>query len=150
MNNKGLTLVELLAVIAIIAVITIMITPGILSVRESVLESTYENKVSQIVNAGIDYGTEHITELKSPVTADYVKGQSERLRPDPDCIYRTVNFLIINGYLASANTHAVEEQANNNFLDPRTNTPMNDRSVCIRFDSNNAMTREIIAYLVEG
>ena len=63
MNRKGLTLIELMAVIAIIAILTIMIMPGIMSVRSSVLESTYKNKVSQIVAAGKDYGTEHITEL---------------------------------------------------------------------------------------
>ena len=68
MNKKGLTLVELLAVIAIIAVISIMIIPGIFSIREGVLDSSYENKVSQIVNAAKNYGQEHITELKSPVT----------------------------------------------------------------------------------
>ena len=149
MNKKGLTLVELMAVIAIIAMLSIMITPAIFSVRSSVLESSYQNKVSQIVNAAKDYGAEHITELKSPVTTP-VSSTAELHTGSSDCIYRTVSFLINNGYLKSNNSYVVEGQENNAFLDPRNNTPMNNMSVCIRFDNNNVMTREIIAYLVEG
>ena len=125
MNNKGLTLVELLAVIAIIGILAIMIVPGIFSLREKVLESTYKNKVSQIVTAGRDYGMEHITELKSPVTN--VITNTENLHAgSTDCIYRTVNFLINNGYLKSNNTYAVADAEDTRFLDPRTNTPMNN------------------------
>ena len=147
MNNKGLTLVELLAVIAIIGILAIMIVPGIFSLRERVLESTYKNKVSQIVTAGRDYGMEHITELKSPVTP--VTNIDSLHTGSTDCIYRTVNFLINNGYLKSNNTYAVADAEDTRFLDPRTNTPMNNMSVCIRFDNNNVMTREVIAYLIE-
>ena len=148
MNKKGLTLIELMAVIAIIAVVTIMIVPGIISIRESVLQSTYENKVSQIVAAARDYGTEHITELKSPVTT--VVSSSAKLHTgSPDCIYRTVSFLINNGYLKSSNSYVEEGRENMDFVDPRNNQSMNSMSVCIRFDNNNVMTRVVMAYLIE-
>lgn len=148
MSKKGLTLVELLAVIAIIAILVIMIMPGIMTVRNSVLESSYENKVSQIVTAGKDYGQEHITELKSPVNQAYIKGVTENSE-DPDCIYRTINFLINNGYLKTSNTYVVGGSESSDFVDPRSNEPMNNMSVCIRFDNNNIMTRQVIAYLIE-
>jgi len=145
MNNKGFTLVEILAVIAIIGILAIMITPGVFSMRESVLESAYENKIAQIEAAARDYGTEHITELKSPV--QYVYDNSKQ--GSSDCIYRTVNFLINNGYLKASNSYAEEGVDNTDFTDPRTNESMNGRSVCIRFDNNSALKREIIAYVVE-
>ena len=148
MNNKGLTLIELMAVIAIIALLSIMITPGIMSVRNSVLEDSYKNKVSQIVAAGKDYGTEHITELKSPVTNPLAEN-AHPTAGSGDCIYRTVGFLINNGYLKSSNSYAVGGGENVEFLDPRDNTPMNNMSVCIRFDNNNVLTRQVVAYLVE-
>lgn len=148
MNKKGLTLVELLAVIAIIAVISIMIIPGIFSIREGVLDSSYENKVSQIVNAAKNYGQEHITELKSPVT-NPVESTDVLTTGSEDCIYRTINFLINNGYLKVSNSYTKEGEENTDFTDPRTNEAMNSRIVCIRFDNNNAMTREVIAYLIE-
>ena len=148
MNSKGFTLVELLAVIAIIAIITIMIMPGILTVRNSVLESSYENKVSQIVVAAKDYGQEHITELKSPVSVP-LPADATPTTGSSDCIYRTVNFLINNGYLKTSNTYVVGGDESSDFLDPRTNEPMNNMSVCIRFDNNNVMKRQVMAYLIE-
>lgn len=149
MNNKGLTLIELMAVIAIIAILAIMLTPGIMTVRNNVLKSSYENKVSQIVSAAKDYGVEHINELKSPVET-IVSSTDVLTSGSNDCIYRTVNFLINTGYLKTSNTYVIEGQVNPAFLDPRDNSPMNNMSVCIRFDNNNVMTREVIAYLVEG
>ncbi len=145
MNKRGLSLVELMAVIAIIGILAIMITPGIMSLRTSVLQSSYENKVSQIENAAKEYGQEHITELISPINGDYIYGDKTT---NPNCIYRTVGFLINNGYLKTGNTYSVADERNNQFVDPRNNSSMNNLAVCIRFDTNNPLTREIVAYLI--
>ena len=139
MNKKGLTLIELMAVIAILAILAIMITPGIITVRNNVLESSYKNKVSQIVTAAIDYGQEHINELNNVV---------DESNPDNSCIYRNVNFLINNGYLKVGNSYS-EEGVVTQLTDPRDGSSMNNLRVCIRFDSNSALRREIIAYLAE-
>ena len=139
MNKKGLTLIELMAVIAILAILAIMITPGIITVRNNVLESSYKNKVSQIVTAAIDYGQEHINELNNVV---------DESNPDNSCIYRNVNFLINNGYLKVGNSYS-EEGVVTQLTDPRDGSSINNLRVCIRFDSNSALRREIIAYLAE-
>ena len=150
MNKNGLTLIELMAVIAIIAILTIMIMPGILSVRQSVLNSSYKNKVSQIENAAKEYGQEHITELVSPVdpltAEDFAQGLT---KGSPDCIYRTVNFLISSGYLKVSNSYDSNGVENTSFTNPKTGEAMNNKSVCIRFDNNDIIKRQIIAYLVE-
>ena len=146
MNNKGLTLIELMAVIAIIAILAIMITPGILAVRNSVLDSSYENKVSQIENAAIDYGQEHITDLNNSVTNTYTPGNKQK--DDTNCFYRTVSFLINNGYLKVSNSYS-GDNVNTGLTDPRDGSSLNHRRVCIRFDNNDPMRREVIAYLVE-
>lgn len=148
MNKKGVTLIELMAVIAIIAMLSVMITPAVIAVRNDVLESSYYNKISQIENAAVDYGTIHINELNSPVQSTYIYG--DKSKNDNDCTYRTVNFLINNGYLNVSNAYTVNDgERNITFTDPRDNTSMNNKIVCIRFDSNDPMTREIIAYVVE-
>ena len=146
MDNKGFTLIELMAVITIIAILAILITPGILSIRESVLESSYINKLSQIENAAKEYGTEHITELISPVSSDYVALDKS---PNENCIYRTINFLINNGYLKVTNSNAVSGTNNYTLTDPRDGSSMNNMRICIRFDNNIAKYREVVAYLVE-
>lgn len=149
MENRGFTLVELLAVIAIMGILMIMITPGIMSLRENVLENALENRISLIENAAKDYAQDHITELDGDVgNYDGSKG------PSDDCIYRTVNFLINSGYISSNNTYVVEDEDTNQkkinqILNPVTGESMNNLRVCIRFDNNNAMKRQIITYIVE-
>lgn len=148
MKNTGFTLVEILAVIAIMGILMIMITPGIMSLRENVLENALENRISMIENAAKDYAQDHITELDSDVSNyDGSKG------PSNDCIYRTVNFLINSGYISSNNTYVVEDEDTNQkkvnqIINPVTGESMNNLRVCIRFDSNNAMSRKIITYIV--
>lgn len=147
MNKKGFTLVELIAVIAILAILIVMIAPGYMAIRKRVLENTLETKISQIENAAKNYGTEHINELKSRVSAPY----NNEKTPSEDCIYRNVNFLINNGYLTVGSTYVQTSDGSKEtqFINPVTGESMNNQRVCIRFSSNNAMTREIIAYLVE-
>ena len=146
MSNKGFTLVEMMAVIAIIAILGIVITPGIISIRNSVLESTLASRVSMIENAAKDYAQEHIDELKSQVSSTYDGSKS----PNQDCIYRNVNFLINAGYLKSTNSYTgLDGEKENQIINPVTGESMNNQRVCIRFNTNNAMTREVIAYVVE-
>ena len=155
MNKKGLTLIELMAAIAIVAILAVMITPGILAVRDSVLESTLETRISMIENAAKDYAQEHIDELigykldagGNVVFQNYVEGDKS---PNPYCIYRTVNFLIINGYITNVNTYTTTNgEKESRIIDPVTGESMNSRRVCIRFDTMNAMTRQVVTYLVE-
>ena len=150
MRKTGFTLIEILAVIAIMGLLIIMITPCIMSIRRSVLQNSLETRISMIENAAKDYAHDHITELKSYVTSSYDGEKTE----NDNCIYRNVNFLINSGYISSSNTYVVEDETTNQIkenqiLDPVTGTSMNNRRVCIRFDTNDAMTRQVITYLVE-
>lgn len=150
MKDNGFTLIEMLAVIAIIGLLAIMITPAIMSVRKNVLENALANRVCTIENAAKDYAHDHINELKSSVTSNYAGEKT----PNTNCIYRNVNFLINNGYISSSNTYVVEDESTgqkkeNQIIDPTTGISMNNRRVCIRFDTNDAIKRKVVAYLVE-
>ena len=150
MKKEGFTLIEMLAVIAIMGLLIIMITPGIMSIRQNVLENSLANRISMIENAAKDYAHDHINELKSYVTSPYDGEKTE----NDNCIYRNVNFLINSGYISSSNTYVVEDESTdqrkeNQILNPVDGTSMNNLRVCIRFDTNDAMTRQVITYLVE-
>ncbi len=150
MKNNGFTLIEMFAVIAIIGLLAIMITPAIMSVRKNTLENALANRISTIENAAKDYAHEHINELKSSVTSNYAGEKT----PNSNCIYRNVNFLINNGYISASSTYVVEDDSDNQkkenqIIDPTTGVSMNNRRVCIRFDTNDAIRRKVIAYLVE-
>ena len=150
MKNNGFTLIEILAVVAIMGLLMIMIMPGIMSIRSNVLENALENRISMIENAAKDYAHDHINEVKSTVSSNYDGSKA----PNDNCIYRTVNFLINAGYIAASNTYVVEDESSdqikeNQILNPVTGVSMNNLRVCIRFDTNDAVSRKIIAYIVE-
>ena len=150
MNKKGLTLVELLAVIAIIGILAIMITPGIMALRNSVLTSTLKSKISQIENAAKDYGQDHLNDLTSPVD-DYPAsnpGGKVGDENDPNWLIKTVDSLVSYGYLTEKNTYTSKsDEGDNQIINPKTGESMNDLYICIRFDTNDPMNRKVEAYL---
>ena len=150
MKNNGFTLIEILAVVAIMGLLMIMIMPGIMSIRSNVLENALENRISMIENAAQDYAHDHINEVRSTVTSSYDGSKT----PNDNCIYRNVNFLINSGYISQSNTYVVDDEESgqikeNQIINPVTGKSMNNLRVCIRFDTNDAVSRKIIAYIVE-
>ena len=163
MNKNGVTLVELLVVIAIIGLLAVMISPGIMSIRNSVLESTLKSRESQIENAAKDYAYDHINIIPSdistnpndrncpPLSEDDIKNETYRGIEYKCCATVSVNYLINSGYLVGTNSYDGSEDAKkeNQIINPVTGESMNNRIVCIRYSSRDAMNRELIAYLLE-
>lgn len=58
MNRKGFTLVELLAVIFILAVLSLLATPAYIYIRDSVNQTMYENKVKLLLAAAESWAGE--------------------------------------------------------------------------------------------
>lgn len=67
MNDKGFSLIELLAVIAILALVMGISMPVISIVRESISEKTLEKKYSMLETAAILYGEDHQNTLDNSV-----------------------------------------------------------------------------------
>ena len=156
MKKDGLTLVELLAVIAIIALLAVMITPTVISVRNNVLESTYKTRVSQIETAAKDYASDHINLIPQNIPSDEVLTDADFRTDDYKHDYSccgtiSVNYLISSGYLAATNSYTTTDgtKKENQIINPITGESMNNMVVCFRYTSNDAMNREIIAFLLE-
>lgn len=203
MKKDGMTLVELIAVIAILGILTMMVSPAIIGIRNVVLQNTHDSKVAMIHTGAIEYAMDHINEIPSKVdfvtsndnkeenvpcicdcTAKEIKGiysvggktcQSlcENYDPKKDkstdgsykitqrsyyvteqnglgacvaqnqyCLLITVNDLIIKGYL-------VGDKNNKEILeDPLSEEPFNLKTVCIRYNNNDAFNRKLIAYII--
>ena len=67
MNKKGMTLVELIAVIAILGILTVMVSPAIVGIRDMVMQNTLDSKITMIKAGAIEYAMEHINEIPSKV-----------------------------------------------------------------------------------
>jgi prepilin-type N-terminal cleavage/methylation domain-containing protein len=153
MNKHGVTLVELLAVIAIIGLLAAMITPGYIVLRNNVLQNSLENKISQIENAAKDYGYDHINEIPIPSNDKPAGGDYDRTQCDEeDGMIVMVKSLISGGYLSEKNSYNQKNDDldyENQIINPVTGESMNFRLVCIRFDKQDPMARQLDAYLVD-
>ena len=78
MNKKGFTLVEILAVLVIIVVVSLIGTVSITGVKKKMEENLFKNKLGEIISAASKWGEDNKSELDTE---------------------RTVGFLITNGYL---------------------------------------------------
>ena len=63
MNNKGLTLVELIAVLVILSVMALIVTPNIYGSIKNYKEQLYETQIDNIKEAGKNWATDNITML---------------------------------------------------------------------------------------
>ena len=96
MKKKGFTLAELIAVIAILAILMLLATGVFINVQRSVLQGQYENLVMDIENKAKDYAEDIGT---------------------TDVIYINVDYLISQGY--------IQADDEDHIYDPRDNTIMN-------------------------
>lgn len=64
MNNKGFTMVELLAVILLISVMAIIFIPGIVNIRNSTNADVENSRENTIKLAGEDYGNDRINDYQ--------------------------------------------------------------------------------------
>ena len=141
MNNKGMTLVELMAVIAIIGLLAVLITPGIIAMRNSVLKNTLKSKITMIDNAAKDYAEEHIMQVPNIVTKPTDSYVLDKTSKD-DCLIRYVRVLISDGYLSG------DSNDKRDLLNPVTGVSLNDEEVCMRYDTNDPLNRKIITYII--
>lgn len=138
MNKKGFTMVELLAVIAIMALLAIVIVPNISSMKQTTLKQTYDSRVKQVNIAAKEWGIDNLVSVPSNVLRDYTN-QSEC---DNDCVCVSIEELIHTGYLAG------DKNQKQTLTNPITNEEMNNLLVCVRYDTNDINTRELISYIV--
>ncbi len=71
--KKGFTLVELLAVIAILGIISLIVVPAVDRSLNSGKEDLYQTQIKQIEKGVKDYYTEHLNELPKTTNASSCK-----------------------------------------------------------------------------
>ena len=76
-NKKGFTIVELLAVIVIIALLSALLIPAANNVRKKANLKTYETKIASIENSAIIYAQNNYKDLVKGTTEDVVTTEIE-------------------------------------------------------------------------
>ena len=89
--KKGFTLVELMAVLVLIVLISTIGYAGITAVQNNIDKNLWEGKVKAIETGAADYGEDNKNRLNGTCNIDGVNKSN--------CLTRTVQFLIDNSYV---------------------------------------------------
>ncbi len=124
MNNKGFTLIEIIAVIGLLALIATMVGTSLVSMNQKQNQKNYDTYMETIAEAGCIY----FESKDSVIYSDYNGARAESnsykvdrsycLDEDHTC-YVAVKTLINNGYIS------------NDLIDPTTREPVTEGEVAV-------------------
>ena len=117
LDNKGFTLVELLAVIVLLAVIGTLAIPSIMGVSSKVKKNLLDTKIDLILDDAKLYGQDRITDVAEQTTT--YQGRS--------CKTITVQTLLDSGYLSSDK----DDAASGYIVNPVDNSSLNDKQIIL-------------------
>ena len=125
MNNKGFTLVEILAVVVLIALIFGMGVPGVMKISKNMKERSYRSKTSLVEKAGELWGQDN----KALLQADTCDIDGNSATPEQDCYKVGIWQLIDEDYLET------EERAKIVYKNPINDNEM--RNICVYIYKKN-------------
>lgn len=120
MKNKGFTLVEILAVLVVLALLITIAVPNVINVSRNIRTEMFCDKVDMILTAANMYGQDNY---------DLVK---DRVGTGTETISVKVSDLVKNNNLKKDNNDCVLENDENPCIkDPRDNTSMDKKVISI-------------------
>lgn len=147
-DRNGFTLIELMATIAILAIVTMIAVPTLTGIKNRAVKNALTSKINIIESAAKEYGNDNLVSI--PSTYEHNLDQCRNNYNDSsltasckkDCLIVVVRTLIEQGYIIG------DDATKTNLTNPVTNESLNNELVCIRFDSTNAMQRKMVAYVI--
>ena len=131
MNNKGFTLVELLASLTILAIISILMTTSVQYSVTNVKTKNYETLKKMIVEATINYINSSNDEYFS---LDNIKPEKSECNKTTDCLkeFTIGDILDKNIYY----TNEKDKDGNLTLISPKDNEDMRNKTIIIYYDKN--------------
>lgn len=133
--KKGFTLVELMAVLVLIVLISTIGYAGITAVQKNIDGNLWEGKVEAIETGAANYGEDNRNRLSGTCN---INGTSKN-----NCITRTVQFLIDNSYVDTDEVDSTENKVitNNTLKEDDPNYYVNDMNVFIYLENNRVYAK---------
>ena len=124
MNKKGFTLVELLAVILLMALVAVIAFNGVGAISNTIKKGIWENKIELIENGAVRYGEDNIYEMTH---------FGQNCGAHENCLTVEVGFLLQRNYIA---TNDRDEEGNKILINDVTEESVNDTTVNIWLENN--------------
>lgn len=121
MRNKGFTLVELMAVLVVLALLITVAVPSVISISKNIKTEMFCDKVDMILTAAQMYGQDNYDLVKDKVGAD-----------GTGTVKVKVSDLVKSNHLKKDNNSCVLENATKACVkDPRDNTGLDTKQITI-------------------
>ena len=103
MNKKGFTLIELIAVIVILALISLIVFPTVNSIIKNSKEKAYNVQIDEIINAAKNYLTDNPTCIPEMGSSTTFSGTCEGVKYNGDytIAYVSIDVLLEKGYIST-------------------------------------------------
>lgn len=116
MKKDGFTLVEVIAVISLILLLTLLVVPKLSDMDSKSKEKMYESKVKEVLSGAYKYGVDNMDSLGS------------------ECVDVTVGTLLRLGYVMS------DSKTEYYVINPKTNESMNNLIICVKYVDGKVVT----------
>lgn len=126
MNEKGFTLVELLAALSILAILVIIAVPAFNTVNNQTRSASLENRKKAITGAMLNYANKYLI--------DEIKPEDKKCTNIDDgcCETFSINYMIVNGIYF---TNEKNDDNKKIEINPVTNKPL-EGYVAVYYDSS--------------
>lgn len=144
LNNKGFTLIEILAVIVIIALLGMIAIPSIFSTIDTGKNSSNRIMISNIVTASqliyeeIENGNKLYQYNKDGITNNLVAFEKDATGNKKSEIKTNLQTLVSNGFLVGTNNDSTGSNKNKkNLVDPKTKEDIGYCNILIKKENNS-------------
>jgi len=127
MNKKGFTLMEILCVVALLGIISVIASVGLVSMSNNTKKNTYCAKLELIKTAALDYGKSHEKELNNSL--EKYEGYKS--------LTITVEDLIKNGFPVDKDNIVINPMDNNSLNSLKIILYLKNNQVYSYIDDNN-------------
>ena len=133
MKNRGFTLVELLGVIAIMAVVAVLGSYSISSVTNLIKRNIWNNKIKAIETGAVHYGEDNSYRMKKEGQDKCDFMASNNTGKSLYCIEVSIDYLLKRNYVTTND----RDSANNKvIINNETNEIMNDHTVYVWIEND--------------
>lgn len=136
MENKGFTLVEILAVITILSMLVVIAIPASQNIAKKINEKMYTSKLDAAKQSAKLWAIDNIECFKNPICKKIIPAECKITKENIKCYTITLNALAEEGYY---DYDGYDDEGNGRIIDPRNKSEendLNDTPLLINYNTN--------------